>query len=266
MTVFDFSNYKEFLRHQIDTTQVRRGYHTRLAEAAGCSRSFLSQALSGDIDLTRDHAAGLCRFWNFQNLELEYFLSLVDLSRARTRTLQEHLTERLHKLRQDQNSLTTRVGRPKLVDERVESVYYSSWTLAAVHMLLTISKFRNAQDIADRLKLDLATVERVLNKLSDIGVIQYSETSWRPLSTDMNLAETSALSATNHSNWRNKAIANLQDRKPDSVYYSSVFTLSQKDADKLRGLVKAFIMESRQMIVASPAQNLFCMNIDLFEI
>lgn len=266
MSVFDFGEYKQFLRDQIHRNEGRRGYNTRLAEAAGCSRSFLSQVLSSDVDFTRDHAAGLSAFWNFQPLETEYFFALVDLARAKSPVLSEYLRQRLKTLKSDQASLTKRVQKEGLDEEHVGAVYYSTWLISAVHVCLTIPRLVDPESIARRLTADVRAVEKALSRLAEIGLAQQTAQGWKPKKADLNVADHSPFSQINHANWRNKAIASLPDRKSESVHFSSVFTMSAKDAESLRQQVRDFLVKARETIVASPEEEVFCMNLDFFEL
>src|SRR5437016_3714585 len=138
MSPFEFKEYKSFVRWKIDGNRGIRGYQSQLARAAGCSRSFLSQVLGRDIDLTRDHAAGLGEFWSLDPLQFEYFLTLVDLSRVRSEHLRNHLERKLARIRGDHSNLSKRLGKEAIDGARAELIYYSSWTYGAIHMLLCV--------------------------------------------------------------------------------------------------------------------------------
>jgi len=63
--VFNHLDYKDFLKIQIEENHEAYGYKSRLAKAANCQKSFLSQVLNSHIHLTPEHAVGLCQFWKF---------------------------------------------------------------------------------------------------------------------------------------------------------------------------------------------------------
>src|SRR3954467_14180848 len=94
--VFDFDDYKDFLRRRI--AEGGRGYQAAVARAAGGKSSYLSQVPSGPVHLTPDHVANLCAFWKFSELESDYLLAMVGLARAATPTLKRSLHRQMDSL------------------------------------------------------------------------------------------------------------------------------------------------------------------------
>lgn len=268
MNIFDLSDYKEVIRRSIQKNTHQRGYQTLLAKAAGCSRSFLSQVIGrySEIDLTRDQAIGLCNLWAFSEIEIDYFLTLVDLKRSKTKYLRDYLEGRLKKIKDDQAKLSKKLNAENINNINSELVYYSSWIFAAVHILITIPDYRDSKSISSKLKLPENLVIKTLHQLSELGLIEKNENVWVPTQKNINLNESSPLSIINHCHWRYKAITSVQQRNLDSLHYSSVFTISQNDLNSLRQLIKDFIFKSRELIVKSPEEVIYCFNLDFFEL
>ncbi|MCB0385442.1 MAG: hypothetical protein KDD43_08620, partial [Bdellovibrionales bacterium] len=82
MSIFKYLDYKEYLKKTIDKKTKVYGYRAKLAEAASCQRSFLSQVLHSSPHLTLEHGIGLCRYWQFSPMERYYFLALIQPARA----------------------------------------------------------------------------------------------------------------------------------------------------------------------------------------
>lgn len=268
MHVTEFSQYKQVIADNIKQNQNLRGYSSLLAKAAGCSRSFLSQVLAPnlDVDLTRDHAIGLCQFWNYDELETNYFLLLVDLARARFPRLTEFLKSQIEKAKRDLKNLSRQVQKEPLSSLAAETHYYSKWETAAIHILLTIPEYRHVKKISERLQMELNEVEKILKNLIELDLVERNSSEYQPKNKDMNLSETSPLSAVNHANWRMKAVTALQKRGSDNLHFSSIFSMSREDLKKLREMIRKFILESRHMIINSPAEELVCLNIDCFKV
>ncbi len=268
MNIFDVENYKEILKFKIQENQNNRGYQTRLAAAAGCSRSFLSQVLADhlDIDITRDQAAGLCVFWNFNDSQFEYFLLLLDLEKAKSQLLKDHLQTKMKKVKKEQLKLPKEIAKESISEFKSQSVYYSSWLIAAVHMALTIPALQDPKVLGQRLNLDDNQIEKVLLKLQEFGLAKNNGAVWESTKKDINLDESSELSSANHIHWRNKAISKLYIRKADSIHFSSVFSISKKDKKILNELIKNLIIQSRDLIIKSKEEELYCVNIDCFEV
>ena len=62
MNIFSYLNDKEFLNDLIEKNQSVRGYQTKLSEGVRCSRSFLSQVIHSNVDLTLEHIANLAEY------------------------------------------------------------------------------------------------------------------------------------------------------------------------------------------------------------
>src|SRR3990167_6287563 len=108
-TVFEYTSYKDYLRHLLLERSEVRGYQSQLSKAAGCQASYLSQALKTKVELTPDHAVGIGSFMQMNETELDYFLSLVLYSRATLSALKELLAKKLEQMRQAQKNLSQRL-------------------------------------------------------------------------------------------------------------------------------------------------------------
>jgi hypothetical protein len=69
-----------------------------------------------------------------------------------------------------------------------------------------------------------------------------------------------------HTNWRMQAIQSLEREAESELHYSSVITVSEGDAVKIReALVKA-IEQVRLIVKPSKDEALYCYNLDLFKV
>jgi len=66
-SLFSSENYKAYLKSVLDGPGKERGYQSRLAEAAGCQRSYLSQVVHSTPHLTPEHAMGMAQFWKLRS-------------------------------------------------------------------------------------------------------------------------------------------------------------------------------------------------------
>jgi transcriptional regulator with XRE-family HTH domain len=73
MQVYSHSNYREFIKDKARENRGQSGYKTRMAKAAGCQLSYLSQVLRGSANLTLEHAVGLSKLWELNEEETEIF-------------------------------------------------------------------------------------------------------------------------------------------------------------------------------------------------
>jgi uncharacterized protein (TIGR02147 family) len=155
---FSYENYKTYLSAAISASQPSWGAVSRVAEAGGCQRAYLSRVLNGDVHLTPDHAHGIAEHFALTEAESEYFFSLVELGRAATAAYKKRLNLKLAKLRREQEDLQKKVNRPKSFSDNRDLEYYSAWYFSALHIIVSIPKYQTAALIAERLQISINVV------------------------------------------------------------------------------------------------------------
>jgi uncharacterized protein (TIGR02147 family) len=258
MSIFEFNDYKAFISHHIASNAQIRGYKTVLAQAAGCQKAFFSHVHRSHVHLTPDHAAGLANYW--------YFLVLVDLARAGTERLKNHLQERALKIKKQHGKLEERLKTSAVQEHIIQTYYYSSWYWSALHMLASIPQFQTPEKMADRLGLDPRLVLETLKELEKMGLLKKQKDRWVITDKSFHLPKSSPLNEVNHGNWRQRALVDVQKRTDESFHYTSVFSMSKSDAKKIRQLVAELVIDTRKLIEPSEEEELFCFNADFFEV
>lgn len=264
MGLFRARDYREVIRQKTEENKGIHGYKGRLAQAAGCQRAYLSQVLAGSVQLTPDHAAGLAQFWRLEPVERDYFLELVNLARAATPTLRRLIESRLETLKISQESVSGRIKKPKIESVQLQSRYYSAWYYSAIHILITIANFRTIGAIAKRLKLSEDTVGAALSTLEQMNLAKREKEIWLPVSFDLHLPSQSPLNSINHLNWRLRAVEDSQKQVEESVHFTAVYSMSEKDIEDLKSRILQLISNSREIALKSAEKELVSMTIDLF--
>jgi uncharacterized protein (TIGR02147 family) len=265
MSVYEFKDYKDFIRSKISERGKERGYKTQLATAAGCQRSFLSLALSSHVHLTPDHAAGLSLFWRLSEDERDYFLELVNFARAGSMNLRKILKQKLDSMKRSHEDLATRFKKEAPIVEQEQVLYYSSWHWSAIHILLSVPGFESVDKIARRLSLSSQVVELSLQALEKMNLVARAETHWRATKHDIHLPRNSPLTSSNHMNWRHRAVLSSQSHNEKSLHYTAVHSLSHADYQRVTELLFSLLDRSRSLIGPSKEETIACMNIDWFE-
>lgn len=99
MQIFSFTDDIQVIREFLKENSGIRSVKSKLAEAAGCQLSYLSQALAGKVFLTPDHAFGISKFLRLNEVEAEYFMLLVQVKRAGAREHRSYLQSKLAEIR-----------------------------------------------------------------------------------------------------------------------------------------------------------------------
>jgi uncharacterized protein (TIGR02147 family) len=264
--VLTYDDYKVFLRAQVSEARPTRGFMAKLAKAAGCQRSYLSQVLSSHVQLTPDQAFALARFFGLNSGESEYFRLLVDLERCATAELKADIKYRLEQIRHQQMKITNRITSQKTNGENYLT-YYSSWIWSAIHYLASIPEMQTPEKISERLRLPLPTVVACLDKLVEMRFLIYEDKKYKHKGESLHLQSDSPLTVLHHNNWRQRALLDAQELGNNkSIHYSSVFTMSRKDFLLLHELTLQFLERGRQIISPSTEEALYCVTCDLFEV
>ena len=261
MNVYNFDDYLVFLSDVLQQNKGNRGFHARLAEAAGMHPSYLSRILHGSIHLTPDQAAGLCDFWGFNRDEAHYFLGLVNLARAGSPALKKILKAEIQSLKEKQEDLGERLPAEKM-DLQKENLYYSAWYNCAVHVLLTIPGFRTETAISEKLLLPKDQARKILESLERLGFVRREKNQWLPTKDNVHLSNHSWMAAVHHLNWRTKITDQIQFRRNEDLHYTGVHSLSRSDFKKIKERLLQCLVEIDKTIRPSTEEELCCLLVD----
>jgi len=265
-SIFECKSYREFLEKMIDFNREVYGYKAKLAEAAGCQRSFISQVLSGQCEFAFEHGIGLSQFWRLSEIEKDFFLNLIGYSRAANKALQDHFTQKLDEAKRNIENLSRRIENKVVLPDTKAAIFYSNWHYLAITIVLTISEYRTPKSISQRLNLAEEVVESSLRELLQLEMVEKKGNEWAVINDTIHLARDSKFNSLNHSHWRSRAVQDSLLSENRSVHYTSVCSLSFNDAETLRQLMFQFIDESRKIVTPSKEEELFCLTCDWFRV
>lgn len=264
MQLSETTDYKAYIKHRIQENISMRGYQTLLAKAMGCSKSFLSQILAKDIDLTRDQAYRLCQFFHFFAAETDYFLLLVDVARASTPELKDHLQR---KIKEAQLSLDGELEKKvsSQSNKKISQLYYSDIHFGLIHMLVLVPEYSTATALAKKLQLAEEKVLFYLQNLQEMGLLQTKASRWYATESENNLERNSKMSLWHHIQWRLQNIQHIRGKDNKALHYSSAFAMSRRDYESIKKLLTETLTECRRQAIASPtSEELFVLCCDLY--
>ena len=262
--LYQHGDYKAFLKEWLKANSKIRGHKKRLAEAAGCHMSYLSQVIHNKVHLTPEHSLKIAAFLNLSELETSYFLHLVHYARAGTVELRQLHKKELEKIRASSRDLSERLGRERIETEQMSLRYYSAWYYAAIHILTTIEKFQSVGGISSRLFLSPFTTERVLIELSQMGLVHLANGRWRATKETLHLPKDSGHVWSHHANWRMKALENVGRASPVSLHFSGVHSASSRTYQAILEELYEVLERVRKSVVASESEEIFVLNLDAF--
>lgn len=267
ISVFDFLDYKTYLTAWIEQRPGKgRGEKSRIAESALCHAAYVSQVLQGSAHFTLEQSALISHYLGHNLEEENFFLLLIQLARAGNEKLRQHFQRQIRHIQEKRLTLKNRLSFHASLSEENQAIFYSTWYHTAIHVLLTIPKYRDRDSIAKYLALPRETVSEALSFLVACGLAKDKGGVYIVGPVNVHLGEGSPMLAKHHQNWRLQAIRSLERPNANELHYSSVATASEKDIPKIRAVLVRAIEEARMIIKPSPEEQLFCYSLDLFKI
>lgn len=259
MTIYGFDDYKEYLNSLVESQP--RGTISRMAAAAGCQRSYFSQVLTSHVNLTSDQVYNLSMALQLCHLEQEYFLLLLEKAKAATFSYKTRVVDKINEIKAVVSRLSDQIG-DEIQQEVINQKYYSTWYYSAIHIATSIDVLKTEKDFANFFGLPPNVVQEALNDLRIWNLIKLEKGSWNyNQAYQLHLKDNSLLNQMNHTNWRSCLLS-----KPiipeKNINYTSVFTVSKKDAHQLKLKLLDFIKEQRSEISASSSEELMVFNCD----
>lgn len=263
--IFDFLNYKAYLK-EVGKNKIYggRGFRSRLAAALRCQSAYISQVLNGNADFSLEQAELVNGLLNHNKNEAHFFILLVQYTRAGSTSLKNYFHAQIQKVLQERVQLKDRLEYKKTLSSEDQAVYYSAWYYAAVHMLLSVPAMQAKEAVSEFLKLPMETVHSVLDFLISTGLAMEEGGRYKIGSTSIHLGADSAMSFSQHTNWRMKAIASLTKKRNTDLHYSSLVSISKNDIPKVREIMVKAIEEIRGLVRDSKEETVCCYLMDLF--
>ncbi len=266
LSVYNFKDYRSFLREWIESQGAKgRGLKSRLAQAAGVSSTLISLVLSDDKQLSVEQALECADFVGLSENETDYFVLLVEWSRAGTNKLKMRLEKKLQVLKKKSQKTSHRMEKSVELNDSLKAVYYSSWLYSGIRNLVAIKGYQTIEDIADHLHLPHAVVNRVVQFLIENQLCNLKNEKIVHGPAFTYIPPDSPLVVKHHQNWRLQGFAQM-DRFSDSNYFlTSPLSLSQKAADEVLKRLQDFVEQALKISGPSVSEKTACLNIDWFE-
>jgi uncharacterized protein (TIGR02147 family) len=266
VTLWNYVDYKKYVRSEIESSQPARGALVRLAQGAGCQPSYLSQVLSREVHLTPDHAYSLARFLKLSGDAARYFCLMVDFARASTLPLRDHIKEQMTELRSAYFDVGKRLERERPLLELHQALYYSSWLMGAAHIMTAIPEFQLVAQAARRLQVSEAVLVDALRQLEQMGLVKKNGQRWLYAGGDIHLAKESPLISLHHQNWRTRAVLAAREPNSSALHFSGIYAVGKEDLDRLKDIFLDALQRANKIAGPAPSEELICITCDVFRI
>lgn len=265
--LYEYASYKKFLNELIRTyPSAGRGQRKSLAEFIGCQVAYVTHVLSGDRDFSLEQAESAARYFALSRGETDYFLALVQENRASTVELRKYFERQLREIRERNGRLDKKLGFKDVLPNEAKLIYYSSWLYSAVHIALTIPNLRTVPALAEKFSVSSAQILQIIEFLCKYGMAYKENNLYKTKSSLLHLEKDSPLIARHHSNWRLRALNALDEIQENNFHYSLAFSVSKKDAQRVREHMMKSFLEIAEIIKPSKEEELMGLCLDLFHV
>lgn len=267
MTIFDYADYKTFMKDWI-STKPKGGYgqRGRIAKFLNISSVSASQIFTGDRHFTEEQGIELAEFLGFTEVESDYFLLLIQWARAGSVKLKKQCERQMAKLKKQAQNLKARVPTHTEMDENAKGQFYSNWYFSGVRLLTSIAGYDNIDTIAEVLNLPRTRVAEVVEFLLAHGLCIEKDERLQMGPQRTHLEAKSPLVSSHHRNWRLKAIERLSNIREDEMFFSGPMSLSHETMGEVRKELADVLARITKKVEPSPSEVLACVNFDLFRL
>lgn len=264
ISVFDYQDYREFLRAWIDS-QPGRGASSRLAEAMNISPSMMSLVMKAEKNLTAEQATELVEYLTLNDLESDYFFVLLEIGKAGSHKLTQRLEKKKEALLKQARKISSRVKKDMELSEEQKSIYYSSWLYTGVRNLSACPSTQDVHKMSEHLKIPYEVLQPIVEFLVENGLckLEKGQLSYGPQNT--HLGAESPYVNQQHRNWRLKANDKMEFRREQDLFYTCPMSLSGKAFEDVRKLLPTVIQQVLKIVGPSPSEKVACFNLDFFE-
>jgi uncharacterized protein (TIGR02147 family) len=263
--IFNYSHYRPYLSARLQAPGSR-GDKSALSQAMGIQATYISQVLQEKAHLSLEQGEAANQFFNHSTQESHFFLLLIQKDRAGTKSLREYFQKQMDEILKARLVLTERLGKSHQLKEEDRAWYYSNWIPAAVHIATTIPTLRTAESISKALQLTPEMTVKTLEHLENVGLVRKNGFEFLPGSQQIRLGNDSHHILSHHTNWRLQAMQSLEREKLNELHYSGVVSLSSGDVVKIKNILLDSIKENINIVKESKEEELFCLNIDFFDL
>ena len=262
---FEFSDYKEFLRHWISAQPGGgRGLYRKFALLLKIHTTMMSHILGGKQQLSDDQALVLSEYMGLSESETDYFVELVRLGRASTPKLRVRLSKRLDAIKTEGREVKNRILEHHRLSDEESAQFYSSWFYSALRLMSDIPKFQTRARLVEGLNIPRETANEALQFLIKAGLCRETSKGIEIGPSRTHLAASSPFIWNLHKNWRLKAIERHTQLDSTELLYTAPMSISSKDVEKIREVLAQTIAEITKIAANSSPEELVCLNMDWF--
>lgn len=270
ISVFDFTDYKAYIHKRTQKMGgLARGFQSRMAEVIGCQKSFVTKVLAKEskADFSLEQAEKLNPLLEHTQEEADFFLLLVQLGRAGTAGLREHVRNQMKYALNRRLQVKDKTQSKNVLSPEDHMQYYSAWYYGAIRVAVSVPQLQTPEALAKRFQLPLATVKGALQFLLSRGLVEKKGDHYAHASqSQLQVSSEHHMVNRHHANWRMRALSSLDKESSTDLHYSYVVTLSESDALRIRSILVKTLEDVMRRATPSKEESIYSFCLDYFEL
>lgn len=193
---------------------------------------------------------------------------LVGLGRAGSKELEKYFVNQIEEIQLKRTQVKERIKIDRSLTPEAQMRYYSAWYYSAIHIAPSVPSLQTKEAIAVALGLAPAIVGECLEFLTDHALVIQKTNRYSIGPVGMHLSANSPMITKLHANWRLQALQSLAFPKAimTDLHYSTVLTISQEDAKRVRETLLRTIEQIEKIFRPSPEEAVYCIGMDWFQV
>lgn len=267
ITVFSYSDYREYIEMKLKNKGFGRGGKARLAKFLSCQPSFVSQVLKNKSSFNLEQGFKLNSFFQHNPLAKEYFMVLIELDRAGTLELRNYFEEKRLQLIEKSKLIENQMSYDQL-SEPEAIAYYSNWNHILIRNLIDIPEYKKTENLKKKLKLSDQDFEDALKFLVDKKLVYQDSTGkLQQGHTRLHVKKNSPIAKFGNITTRLQTIKLLEKPNYNSINYSSNMTIQKTQFEEFKKKLVTLIADLNDHLEKDSNANMMAtLVIDFMEI
>ncbi len=263
MNIFTYEDYKLYLRDWIEQRPKKgRGEINAMAVHLGINSSLLSAILNTERNLTTEQAFDLNIYLGHEELESDYFLTLVSIERAGTYKLKDYYLKQKQNILKMTEKIKSRIQYENAITEEERVVYYSQSLYSLVRILSTLEQGITLSELIGLTKKKRQQLLDVIKNLIEFGLITERDGHYFATNKNIHISKESAHYTHHRSNWLLEQLQHSPNSSKEDLNFTCPCTLTRSDFEKIKKILLDSISKTHKIIDASPAEGMACLTID----
>ena len=265
VSLFGESDYRVYIEKKLKTDEFGRGSKAKLAEALGCQPSFISQVLKEKNSFSLEQGYKLNEFFKHSELEIDYFMTLLELGRAGSHELKTYYEDKRTELQKKAELVENRIKYNEL-SELDTLAYFSNWNHVLIRQLLNIPKYSSRKKIQEKLKIDEDELEKCINFLTEKKLILKNKDHFTIGPQKLHVKKGSPVAQFANSQARIQCLKRLDVKDKNAVNFGAQLTLSDKNFKNFKLKLSDLLAEFHKSLSDDKPEKMCSLIIDFMEV